>query len=88
MDQGIGQLGLMPDEFWDLSFKELSLLSKHKSEEVKRDWDIARNIGAWSLQPWSKKKIKPDDLLKFGKKVRRSTFEEFQEAVGRLNGKS
>jgi len=47
MDQGIGQLGLMPDEFWDLSFKELSLLSKYKSEEVKRDWDIARNIGAW-----------------------------------------
>lgn len=73
----------MPDQFWDLTFKEFNLLVEHHKKEVYREWDIARTIGMWVVSPYSKKKLKPSDLLKLegNKPVKPSTKEQFDNAL-------
>ena len=58
------EIGLKPNEFWDLTFREFDYIARHKSKEVEREWDIARTLGMWSISPHTKKKVKPKDLLK------------------------
>lgn len=58
------EVGLKPDEFWDLTFREFDYIARHKSKEIEREWDVARTLGMWSISPHTKKKVKPKDLLK------------------------
>jgi hypothetical protein len=68
--------------------KELALIVESRNAERMVWWDIARTIGVWILSPHTKKRLKPKDLLKFQTEVvRPSTFEEFQKAIERSNGK-
>lgn len=70
-----------------MSWREFDSAIKHKQKEVEREWDIARTLGVWILSPHTKKKLKPDDLLKLGKPVRPSTREQFEKALEKY-GKS
>lgn len=81
---------MLPEQFWDLTWKELDYLTRHKHKETRTLWDVARTLGVWFLSPHSKKKIKPSDLLKLenpNKNV--STIEDFERAIKEYNnGKS
>lgn len=50
---------------------------------VYREWDIARTLGMWIVSPYSKKKLKPSDLLKLDdtKSAKPTTPEEFQKVL-------
>jgi len=59
------------------------MLVKHRKKEIYMDWDIARTLGVWVMSPYSKKKLKPSDLLKLedAKPIKPSTPEQFQQAL-------
>ena len=59
------------------------MIAEHRRREVYREWDIARTLGVWVVSPYSKKKLKPSDLLKLegNKPIKASTPEQFQEAL-------
>lgn len=81
---------MLPEQFWDLTWKELDLLAKHKQKEVRTIWDVARTIGVWVLSPHTKKKIKPRDLLKLDNPNRKvATMKDYEQIVKEYNdGKS
>lgn len=64
MEVAYVKVGLLPSEFWDLSWREFDMITRHHEEKLMHDWDIARTVGSWSIAPHTKKKIKPSDLLK------------------------
>ncbi len=84
----------MPDQFWDLSWKELDWIVRNRQEQIEREWDIARTLGAWTIAPHTKKKVKPRDLLKLPSETspKITTREEFEKVVATIqeyrNGKS
>lgn len=46
-----------------LQYYELQLLLENANVSVKNDWEITRNM-MWSfVQPYSKKKLKPTDIM-------------------------
>jgi hypothetical protein len=59
------------------------MIAEHRRRNVYREWDIARTLGVWTVSPYSKKKLKPSDLLKLedNKPVKPSTPEQFQQAL-------
>lgn len=79
------ELGLLPADFWDLTFREFNLLVDHRQTEVRRDWDVARTLGVWMMTPFSKKKLKPSDLLKLDAPPKASTREQFEQALKRYD---
>lgn len=84
-------LGLLPEQFWDLTWKEFDYLVRAKQSRDYQVWDVARTIGTWILSPHTKKKIKPKDLLKLPEvtDVKISTLDDFKRAVKNYNnGKS
>ena len=89
LEFAFAEAGLMPDVFWDLSWREFEYVVRHKSSEVHREWDIARTLGVWIVSPHSKKKVKPADLLKLptDKRAKPSTLQEFHKAIT-AHGKS
>ena len=36
-----------------------------EESRVRSGWEMARTLSAFILQPWSKKRLKPSDVLKF-----------------------
>jgi len=83
------RLGLLPSQFWDLSWREFDMLAQHNQEKLMHHWDIARTLGSWSVSPHTKKSIKPSDLLKLptdkpSKRI--ATREEFEAIKRKLNG--
>lgn len=36
-----------------------------EESRVRHGWEMARTLSAFILQPWSKKRLKPSDVLKF-----------------------
>lgn len=78
---------MKPDEFWDITWRELDYTIRHKKQEVEREWDVARTLGVWILSPYSKKKLKPSDLLKLEDAPKPSTKEQFLKALEKY-GKS
>ena len=42
---------------------ELYLILDNLNYSIKNDWEIAREIMWSNLQPWSKKKLKPEDVI-------------------------
>jgi len=59
------------------------MIAEHRRKNVYREWDIARTLGVWVVSPYSKKKLKPSDLLKLedSKPIKPSTPEQFQQAL-------
>jgi len=59
------------------------MITEHRRKNVYREWDIARTLGVWTVSPYSKKKLKPSDLLKLEdtKPIKPSTPEQFQQAL-------
>ncbi len=59
------------------------MIAEHRRKNVYREWDIARTLGVWTVSPYSKKKLKPSDLLKLEdtKPIKPSTPEQFQQAL-------
>ena len=42
---------------------ELYLILDNLNYSIKNDWEIGREIMWSNLQPWSKKKLKPEDVI-------------------------
>lgn len=91
LEIGVVELGLSPDEFWDLSWYEwgLYVLRQKKQAEkekyhIENGWEQTRTIWATLVNIHSSKKVKPSDLieLSFDKKViaesKRKTPEEVE----------
>lgn len=63
--------GILPKEFWDLTFHEFFLLQRGRNEifqmKERFEWERTRWLCAVLLQPHRKKgtSIKPTDLIKF-----------------------
>mgnify|MGYP003565021399 CR=1 FL=1 len=74
---------MTPSELWDLTFKELDLLVSHQLDKQNQAYDTTRILGSWILSPYSKKRVKPTDLLKLPseKPIKPSTQEQFEEAL-------
>jgi hypothetical protein len=71
LEIGVVNLGLSPDEFWDLSWYEWGLYilrEKHRAEENKflfeTGWEQTRQLWAIIINMNSSKKVKPSDLIK------------------------
>lgn len=92
MEVAFVQIGLLPSVFYDLTWREFDMLSRHHESKVLHDWDIARTLGSWSVSPHTKKPIKPSDLLKLPTdKARKSdipTAEEFKKIVEQYGKRS
>jgi hypothetical protein len=74
---------LTPEQLWDLTFKELDLLVGHQQDKKNLSYDTTRILGSWILSPYSKRRVKPADLLKLPseKPIKPSTQEQFEEAL-------
>lgn len=92
MEVGLERLGLLPDQFWSLTWRELDYLIKHYEQSLEVKWDIARTLGSWSIAPHINKRIKPQDLFKLPSESRKKqvkqipTIEEFEAHLKALNG--
>lgn len=47
----------------DMQPFELYLILDNLNYSIKNDWEIGREIMWSNLQPWSKKKLKPEDVI-------------------------
>jgi hypothetical protein len=71
IEVGMGQLGLSPSAFYEMTLDELTLAIKgwNKREEIRErfEWERTRWLGMISLQPHLRKgrKLKPKDLAVF-----------------------
>ena len=73
-------LGLLPEQFWDLTWKEFDYLVRAKQSRDYQVWDVARTIGTWILSP-----LKLPEVTD----VKISTLDDFKRAVKNYNhGKS
>lgn len=90
IEAGIKEAGLLPEQFWDLTLRELQLVLDSRYRQRMELWDIARTVGVWILSPHTKKRLKPKNLLTLptDSAPKASTWEEFQKAIERSNGKS
>jgi len=60
---GLGELALLPDQFWHLSIREFRLLRDGFFRREDRAWLRVATLGVWVLAPHSKKKLTPLELL-------------------------
>lgn len=64
-------IGLLPGEFWDLTFHEFFLMQRGRNEVVEMkerfEWERVRWLACINMQPHKKKntKLNPQDLVKF-----------------------
>lgn len=86
------KIGIKPNEFWEMSFKEFRLCVQAYYEKQGNDIDLQRQILAWHAAsiingiPFRKKAVTPKQLL--GKKSTElseqfSSFEEFKASLKR-----
>lgn len=63
--------GLLPEEFWSLTFHEFFLLQRGRNEimemQAKIEWERTRWLACLLLQPHKKKnsRLQPTDLVRF-----------------------
>lgn len=80
MQVGIGELGLMPRDFWELTFAELYLLMRSNRLRIERNWEIAR----WeatiliNLNVKRSKQVTPEKLVPL-------SFDQERKAANRLS---
>ena len=39
--------------------------TEHEESRMRSGWEMTRTLSAFVLQPWSRKRLKPSDVLKF-----------------------
>src|SRR5262245_45892220 len=60
---GLGELALLPDQFWHLSVREFRLLRDGFFRREDRAWERIGALGLWILSPHSKKRFTIPQLL-------------------------
>ena len=60
---GLGELQLLPDQFWRLTMREFDLLRAGFHRREDRAWEKVAALGLWVLAPYSKKHMTPAELL-------------------------
>ena len=93
----MGSMGLSLDDFCSMTPHEFNLTysSWHRTH-VEQPWEQTRLVACCLLQPWSKKRLDPLDVIRFGwdKKEtasarpaqQQSTRQRFEELVKRCGG--
>lgn len=79
--------GLRPDEFWDLTFKELSFFTSSIIENEKLEWrrhSYLLAILANQNRPKGKSPVKADDLYPFDTDKPAVTKDEIQGVIDHL----
>lgn len=73
----------MPGDYWDMTLREVTYVIEASAKQKHEVWDVARTIGTWILQPHTKKKIKPRDLVRLpiDVPVRIPTRADFEQAL-------
>lgn len=67
----MGFLGLLPRDFFDITFDELQIMVEERrtlmEESERQQWARARMMGYWSFLPHVKRgrKLKPADMMQF-----------------------
>ena len=64
---GLGELRLLPDQFWRLTPREFDLLHAGFFRREDRAWENVATLGLWILAPYSKKKLTVAQLLGRGR---------------------
>lgn len=83
-----------PDEFQEI----YDAWYKREEVEMQRDWEVGRFVAALALQPYSKKPVRPADLIRFPWEKKDSgtsaaapkgvsTLERAKEILGRVEKK-
>jgi hypothetical protein len=70
-----------------MSWRELEAWFKSAQTLHENEWKRTAQLGAWTLTPWSKKKITADDLYKPRKSVKLADPEHVTRIVHKLAGK-
>lgn len=62
----MGEVGLMPDEFWSLTFAEFFYIVDGYYARVERNWEQTRYLATWviNMNISKGKRVKPQDLIK------------------------
>ena len=85
-----GVLGLLPEQFWNLTMREFRLMQKgylkKLEDEQIHNWDLLRTMAVFVLQPHMKKgkRLKPRDIIplpKDKKSGKVKSLKERQEAA-------
>lgn len=65
----MGEVGIAPSEFWNMTFREISNAYKGYTERVTREfqsgWEQTRWLAAIHANAFSSKKIQPRQLMEF-----------------------
>ena len=76
----------------EMQVYELYLILENLNYSIKNDWEIGREIMWSNLQPWSKKKIKPEDVISLPwdnkKSNRKANVEVTHELVEKMQKKA
>ena len=80
-----GVLGLLPEQFWDLTMREFRLMQKgylkKLEDEQIHNWDLLRTMAVFVLQPHMKKgkSLKPKDIIPLPKDKKSSKVKSLKE---------
>ena len=65
----VGAMGMNLPDFCSMTPEEFRQAHgawlEAEESRVRHGWEMARTLSAFILQPWSKKRLKPSDVLKF-----------------------
>ena len=93
----VGSMGMSLDDFCSMTPHEFNEVfrSWHRTH-VEQPWEQTRLLACCLLQPWSKKKLKPEDIMRFDWDKKRtananptkeqSTRQRFEEIRRRCGG--
>ena len=60
---GLGELALVPDQFWRLTYREFKLMRDGFFRRQDRLWEMVGTLGVWIIAPYSKQSYTPAKLL-------------------------
>lgn len=65
----VGAMGMGLADFCSMTPEEFRQAHmawmEHEESRMRSGWEMTRTLSAFILQPWSKKRLKPSDILKF-----------------------
>lgn len=79
---------MKPSEFWELTWSEFEMMSKHYYNEQEQVWDYLRHHASVTVSPHLKKYLKPSEIWRLkrdGIVNELITNEEFEEMKARWN---
>jgi hypothetical protein len=80
-----GVLGLLPEQFWNLTMREFRLMQKgylkKLEDEQIHNWDLLRTMAVFVLQPHMKKgkSLKPKDIIPLPKDKKSGKVKSLKE---------